>query len=78
MRVRSKPWLASLIAAVAGIGGGGLTTMSSIVTSDLVSVRERGTYQGFGNLVYAAGAALGGPIGGLFGDTASSAFPVSR
>ena len=32
-------------APVAGIGGGGLTTMSSIVTSDLVSVRERGTYQ---------------------------------
>jgi MFS family permease len=36
----------SLVAArvVAGIGGGGLNTMSSIVTSDLVSLRDRGKY----------------------------------
>lgn len=39
----------------AGIGGGGLTTMSSIVTSDLVSLRQRGTYQGLGNVVFAFG-----------------------
>lgn len=51
--------------AFAGIGGGGLTTMSSIVTSDLVPLRARGTYQGLGNIVYALGAALGGPIGGM-------------
>ena len=54
--------------AFAGIGGGGLTTMSSIVTSDLVSLRQRGTYQGLGNVVYAAGAAIGGPLGGYLGD----------
>ena len=54
--------------AFAGIGGGGLTTMSSIVTSDLVSLRERGTYQGLGNVVYAGGAAIGGPLGGWLGD----------
>lgn len=43
--------------------------MSSIVTSDLIPLKQRGVYQGLGNLVYAAGAAIGGPLGGLLGDT---------
>lgn len=43
--------------------------MSSIVTSDLVPLRKRGVYQGLGNVVYAGGAAIGGPLGGLLGDT---------
>ncbi|GAA5901937.1 hypothetical protein JCM5296_006307 [Sporobolomyces johnsonii] len=55
--------------AFAGIGGGGLTTMSSIVTSDLVPLRKRGVYQGLGNIVYAGGAAIGGPLGGWLGDS---------
>ncbi|KAM0787409.1 hypothetical protein ACM66B_003493 [Microbotryomycetes sp. NB124-2] len=55
--------------AFAGIGGGGLTTMSSIVTSDLIPLRKRGVYQGLGNVVYAGGAAIGGPLGGWLGDT---------
>ncbi|KAM0755662.1 MFS general substrate transporter [Meredithblackwellia eburnea MCA 4105] len=55
--------------AFAGIGGGGLTTMSSIVTSDLVPLRKRGVYQGLGNVVYAIGAAIGGPLGGVLGDS---------
>lgn len=54
--------------AFAGIGGGGLTTMSSVVTSDLVPLRQRGTYQGLGNVVFAFGAAIGGPLGGYLGD----------
>lgn len=55
--------------AIAGIGGGGLTTMSSVITSDLVSLKDRGLYQGFGNIVYATASAAGGPLGGLFADT---------
>lgn len=39
-------WQLIAARAFAGIGGGGLTTMSSIVTSDLVPLRSRGTYQG--------------------------------
>ena len=54
--------------AIAGIGGGGLTSMATIVTSDLVSLKARGTRQGLGNLVFAAGAALGGPLGGALAD----------
>lgn len=57
-----------LARALAGIGGGGLTTMATIVTSDLVSLKERGTYQGFGNLIYAVGASVGGPLGGALAD----------
>jgi len=60
----------SLVAArvVAGIGGGGLNTMSSIVTSDLVSLRDRGKYQGYGNLSYALGSVIGAPLGGFITD----------
>ena len=43
--------------------------MSSIVTSDLIPLKQRGVYQGFGNIVFAGGAAIGGPLGGLLGDT---------
>jgi MFS family permease len=57
-----------LARAFAGIGGGGLTTMSTILTSDIVTLKARGTYQGLGNLVFAAGAALGAPLGGLLAD----------
>lgn len=49
---------------IAGIGGGGLTTLSSIICSDLVSLRQRGTFQGLANCLFGAGAALGGPLGG--------------
>ncbi|KAM0752749.1 hypothetical protein T439DRAFT_181881 [Meredithblackwellia eburnea MCA 4105] len=55
--------------AFAGVGGAGLAVMMSIVISDLVPLRRRGTFQGFSNLVYSAGASLGGPLGGLLGDT---------
>ena len=42
--------------------------MCTLVTSDLVSLKARGTWQGLGNLVYATGAALGGPLGGALAD----------
>jgi MFS family permease len=35
----------------------------------LIPLRQRGVYQGYGNIVFALGAALGGPLGGVFGDT---------
>lgn len=43
--------------------------MSTIVTSDLVSLKSRGTWQGLGNLVYAAGASGGAPLAGLLVDS---------
>ncbi|KAE8356435.1 major facilitator superfamily domain-containing protein, partial [Aspergillus coremiiformis] len=54
---------------IAGIGGGGLTTISTFVTSDLVPLRKRGVWQGFGNICYGAGGGLGGVFGGWINDT---------
>lgn len=55
--------------AFAGIGGGGMTVCVSIMLSDIVSLRDRGTWQGYINLVYASGAAAGAPLGGLLAET---------
>ncbi|KAJ5290896.1 hypothetical protein N7478_000147 [Penicillium angulare] len=54
---------------VAGIGGGGLTAISTFVTSDLVPLRKRGVWQGVGNICYGAGSGLGGVFGGWINDT---------
>ena len=49
--------------AFAGIGGGGMTTVVSILMSDIVPLRERGTWQGIINIIYALGAGCGAPLG---------------
>lgn len=54
--------------AFAGIGGGGMTTVVSIMLSDIVSLRERGKWQGYLNIIYASGASAGAPLGGIFAD----------
>jgi MFS family permease len=56
---------------IAGIGGGGLTCIGTFVTSDLIPLRRRGIWQGWGNLVFGAGMGSGGLIGGLFADNLS-------
>lgn len=45
-------WALVISRAIAGIGGGGMNTMSAVITSDLVSLRERGKYQGYANIAY--------------------------
>jgi MFS family permease len=55
--------------AFAGIGGGGMTTVVSILLGDIVTLRERGTWQGYVNIVYATGAGCGAPLGGLLADS---------
>ncbi|KAI3343503.1 MFS multidrug transporter [Ustulina deusta] len=54
--------------AVQGAGGGGMTALVSILVTDLVSLRDRGVWQGYINIVFAAGMSAGAPIGGLFAD----------
>ncbi|KAG8533174.1 uncharacterized protein KY384_001957 [Bacidia gigantensis] len=54
--------------AFAGVGGGGMTTVVSILMSDIVPLRERGTWQGIINIIYASGAGCGAPLGGIFAD----------
>jgi MFS family permease len=62
--------LVTLVAGrvVAGMGGGGLMTIGTVVMSDFIPLRERGVYQGIGNIVFGTGAALGGILGGYFAE----------
>lgn len=53
---------------IAGIGGGGLMSISTFLCSDLVPLRERGVVQGFGNICFGTGAMLGGVFGGFVND----------
>ncbi|PPQ72355.1 hypothetical protein CVT24_002071 [Panaeolus cyanescens] len=54
--------------AVAGMGGGGIMTVSSIAVSDFIPLKQRGLYQGMANILYGLGAGLGGPFGGWVND----------
>ena len=45
-----------------------MTTVVSILMSDVVPLRERGTWQGIINIIYAAGAGCGAPLGGVLAD----------
>ncbi|KAJ3864896.1 major facilitator superfamily domain-containing protein [Lentinula novae-zelandiae] len=64
------PTIESLIVAraVAGMGGGGVMTVSSIVVTDLIPLKQRGLYQGMANILFGLGAGIGGPIGGWIND----------
>ena len=55
--------------ALAGIGGGGMMTVVSILLSDIVPLRERGKWQGYVNIVFASGSASGAPLGGILADS---------
>ncbi|EIN09177.1 Mfs1.2 [Punctularia strigosozonata HHB-11173 SS5] len=55
-----------LIAArvVQGAGAGGILTLSQIILSDLVTLQERGTYNGLFGLTWALGGGIGPVVGG--------------
>lgn len=55
--------------AVCGLGAGGMITLSSIVTSDLVPIEIRGIYQSYINIMFGVGATAGAALGGLIADT---------
>lgn len=50
---------------IAGMGGGGLTTVASVITADTFPPSERAFYGGLGFAVFGLGIGLGGPVGGL-------------
>ena len=54
---------------VAGVGGGCLNTIATIVVSDLIPSRQRGLWQGIGNVFWGLGNGLGGLFGGYMNDT---------
>ncbi|PKY02514.1 MFS multidrug transporter [Aspergillus campestris IBT 28561] len=51
-----------------GIGGGGMTTVVSILMSDIVPLRDRGVWQGVINIIFATGSGVGAPLGGILAD----------
>ncbi|KAJ7063747.1 MFS general substrate transporter [Mycena amicta] len=55
--------------ALAGMGGSGMTVVGSVIVSDSVPLKSRGLYQGFANLLFGLGGAVGAPLGGYLGDT---------
>lgn len=55
--------------AFAGIGGGGMSSVVTILFSDIVSLQERGVWQGYINIIYAIGSSSGAPLGGIFADS---------
>ncbi|KAF2136065.1 uncharacterized protein K452DRAFT_238184 [Aplosporella prunicola CBS 121167] len=50
---------------VQGIGGGGVSVMTQIIISDLVSVRERGKYMGIIFATFGIGTTIGPVLGGV-------------
>ncbi|ORX55061.1 hypothetical protein DM01DRAFT_1335358 [Hesseltinella vesiculosa] len=62
-------WFLVIARGIAGIGGGGILTLTTILTSDLVPLRERGSFQGYSNIAYSAGSVIGAPLGGFISDT---------
>jgi MFS family permease len=47
----------------------GTLVMGSIITSDLVPIEIRGTYQSYINIIYGLGSALGAATGGAIADS---------
>ncbi|KZT03957.1 MFS general substrate transporter [Laetiporus sulphureus 93-53] len=57
--------------ALAGAGGGAIVSIGQIVISDVVTLRERGKYQGIIGVVVAFGFAIGPLIGGVLAEKVS-------
>ncbi|KAI0028997.1 vacuolar amino acid permease [Vararia minispora EC-137] len=53
---------------IGGLGGGGIFTTATIITSDLYSLRSRGLTQGIASVFNGLGMGLGGPLGGFISD----------
>ncbi|EJF60042.1 MFS general substrate transporter [Dichomitus squalens LYAD-421 SS1] len=56
---------------VQGLGGGAIFLLTEIITSDLVPLAERGTYQGYLILAYSMASGIGPVVGGVLSDKAS-------
>ncbi|WVR08410.1 hypothetical protein IAU60_005465 [Kwoniella sp. DSM 27419] len=66
----NKVWL-YCARAVAGIGGGGINSLSMIIMSDVVTLRERGKYQSFLGIGIALGSGVGPFLGAILAEKAS-------
>ncbi|KAG9024295.1 hypothetical protein FRB95_011709 [Tulasnella sp. JGI-2019a] len=53
---------------IAGLGGEGINSTSSIIISDMYSMRDRSLIQGYGAIFAGLGLGVGGPFGGWMAD----------
>ncbi|KAG0200127.1 hypothetical protein BGX28_006707 [Mortierella sp. GBA30] len=56
---------------IAGMGAGGILSMVMIIITDLVSLRDRGKYQGIIGATFGISSVIGPLLGGVFTDKAS-------
>ncbi|KAI9350637.1 major facilitator superfamily domain-containing protein, partial [Obelidium mucronatum] len=56
---------------IAGLGGGGIFTLSYVIISDIVSARDRGKYQTVITITYGGASCIAPLLGGVFADFAS-------
>ncbi|KAF9431928.1 hypothetical protein BGZ76_011512 [Entomortierella beljakovae] len=56
---------------IAGIGAGGMMSMVMIIITDIVSLRDRGKYQGIIGAAFGVSSVIGPLLGGVFTDHAS-------
>lgn len=54
---------------ISGAGTSGMTTLVSILITDLVPLREVASWRSYVNIVATTGRSIGGPLGGWLADT---------
>lgn len=59
----------NVLRAVAGIGGGGLLTLSTVIHSDIIIPRKRGIFQAFQNVFVGLGSVSGASFGGILAES---------
>ncbi|KAF7959955.1 hypothetical protein EAE96_001557 [Botrytis aclada] len=62
-------WVLIAGRVVAGLGGGGIMAIATFLLSDLVPLRDRGMWQGIGNMILGVGSGIGGVLGGWINDS---------
>lgn len=63
-----EKWMMIAGRLLAGLGGGALNAVATIMISDYIPLRQRGLWQGMGNLCWGLGNGLGGVFGGYCND----------
>ncbi|RDB18552.1 Efflux pump FUS6 [Hypsizygus marmoreus] len=61
----------AIFRGIAGAGGGGLPTLAQVIVSDVVSLRQRGKYQGILGISVAFSHGVGPIIGGLLSENST-------
>lgn len=57
--------------SIQGVGGGGIISLTEVIITDLVPLRDRGTWFGFQNMTWALGSVTGPLVGGAFAQAVS-------